>query len=58
MGIEKKNTVSLYTNHKDCPDTDDINELNKAFNEMEINCKVLLDVGDDGYTLVFQKEDI
>lgn len=55
--VEKEQIILIYRSYKDTFE-DEIEELNKALNEMEINCEVISKVDDDGETLIFRKIDI
>ena len=55
--VEKEQIVSAYRSYKGTFE-DEIDELNKALREMEINCEVISKVDEDGQTLIFKKVDL
>ena len=55
--VEKEQIVSAYRNYKGTF-IDEIDELNKALREMDINCEVMSQENEDGETLIFKKVDL
>ena len=55
--VEKEQIVSAYRSYKGTFE-DEIDDLNEALREMDINCEVISRVDDDGETLIFKKIDI
>jgi hypothetical protein len=55
--VEKEQIVSAYRSFKGTFE-DEIDDLNEALREMEINCEVISKASDDGETLIFKKVDI
>ena len=55
--VEKEQIVSMYRNHKEtfC---DEIEELNKVLNDLEINCEIISQSTDDGERLIFKKTEV
>jgi hypothetical protein len=55
--VEKEQIVSAYRSYKGTFE-DEIEDLNKALREMEINCEVISKSDDDRETLIFKKVDL
>lgn len=55
--VEKEQIVSAYRSYKGTFE-DEIDELNEALREMDINCEVMSKPDDDGETLIFKKTEI
>ncbi len=52
--VHKEQIVTVYRNHKETFE-DEIEELNKAFIDLEINCEVMSKSTADGEELIFRK---
>lgn len=55
--VNKEQIVSAYRDHKGTF-SDELEELNKALRELEINCEVSSNETDDGEELIFRKVDL
>ena len=50
--------ISIYKGHKEGGFGEEIVELNKKLNELEINCSLIEEVCDDGLTLSIIKTEL
>ena len=55
--VEKEQVVTAYRSYKGTFE-DEIDDLNKALRELEINCEIISKVTDDGESLIFKKIDL
>ncbi len=55
--VEKEQIVSAYRSY-DGTFGSEIEDLNRALRELEINCEVISKTDDDGETLIFKKVDL
>ena len=56
--MEVKQIISIYKSHKDGGFGDELPKLNSMLNELEINCKIIEEVCDDGLTLNIIKTEL
>jgi len=56
--VEKLESVSMYTGLGEKFGEDELEEMNRALEELEINCHVSEKIDADGFTLVFTKTEV
>ena len=54
--VNKEQIVSMHRSWKETFE-EEINELNRALRQMEINCEIICNPDEDGETLIFKKTE-